>query len=460
MGLALLRTQSDERLVALAREGHERAFEAIVKRYRRPLLSVCRRMVPEARAEDVLQQALLSAWRALRRGDQVHDVRAWLFRIVRNAALSNLRGAGAPELLDTLAAAPNPQEEAERREVVNETLEAVARLPERQRQALLRIAVQGRSQDEVAAELGVSRTAVRQLVHRARVTLRSAASALIPFPLVEWLASAGTGAEPLSLRLGGLAAGAGGAGAGAALLKAGAVAGVAAAVSAPILRERHAPRALPTATPTASATPDKTARPRAIPAAWVAPSPVPYMRDGHVERRGTGGRGWGADAAPRQVGAPRDDHGERPQRAEHDSRRGHHDRRRGDGRGDEASDDRRRGDGRGDEASDDRRRGSPGGDGSRASWRGGSARSDERGSAEHGDGERGDDGERSDGKGSERNAERDHGGGERDATGAGDARGRVASRDDSPRRHDSGERHRGPRGGGRGHGHRGDESRS
>src|SRR3954471_22816357 len=179
MSLVLLRTQSDERLIALARDRHERAFEAIVKRYRRQLLAACRRMVPEARAEDVLQQALVSAWGALRRGDDVHDLRAWLFRIARNTAISALRGPGPPEppaLLGTLVAAPSPQEEAERRAVVRETLEAVAGLPERQREALLRIAVQGHSQDEVAEELGLSRVAVRQLVHRARTSLRATAS--------------------------------------------------------------------------------------------------------------------------------------------------------------------------------------------------------------------------------------------------------------------------------------------
>src|SRR5262245_58205092 len=106
MSLVLLRTQSDERLVALAREGHERAFEAIVRRYRRPLLAACARMVPEARAEDVLQQALVLAWRALARGDEVRDLRSWLYRVVRNAALSSLRRAAAPELLDTLVVAP------------------------------------------------------------------------------------------------------------------------------------------------------------------------------------------------------------------------------------------------------------------------------------------------------------------------------------------------------------------
>src|SRR3954471_25008084 len=125
---ALLRTQSDERLVALARTGHERAFEAIVRRYRRPLLGACRRICTDGAAEDVLQQALLSAWRALRRGDDVQDLPAWLFRIVRNAALSHRRRAGqaAPELLGTLTLAASPEEEAERRAAVQETLETIA----------------------------------------------------------------------------------------------------------------------------------------------------------------------------------------------------------------------------------------------------------------------------------------------------------------------------------------------
>lgn len=72
----LLRSQSDERLVALSRAGHEPAFETIVRRYRRPLLAASRRMVEDGRAEDVLQQALLAAWGALCRGDEVRDLRA------------------------------------------------------------------------------------------------------------------------------------------------------------------------------------------------------------------------------------------------------------------------------------------------------------------------------------------------------------------------------------------------
>ena len=58
---AILRTQSDARLLALVGAGHERAFDAIVERYRKPIMRYCRRFLPEPRAEDAVQQAFLNA---------------------------------------------------------------------------------------------------------------------------------------------------------------------------------------------------------------------------------------------------------------------------------------------------------------------------------------------------------------------------------------------------------------
>jgi RNA polymerase sigma factor (sigma-70 family) len=192
----LLRSQSDERLLELAREGHERAFEAIVDRYRRPLLRACRRVLPEGRAEDAVQQALVAAWTAIAHGYEVRELRPWLFRIAHNTALNQLRVSGYDhdELLDGLRGGPAPEEELERRIVVRATLAGIAGLPERQRQALLRIAVEGRPQEDVAAELGVSEGAVRQLVHRARVQLRAAATAVTPLPIAIWMADLAGGA--------------------------------------------------------------------------------------------------------------------------------------------------------------------------------------------------------------------------------------------------------------------------
>jgi len=198
--LAFLCTQSDARLVALARDGHERAFEAIVERHRRALLSHARRLLPEARAEDALQQALLAAWMALQRGDDVRELRPWLHRVLHNTALNALRVSGYEheDLREALTLTAASQEELERRLVMRRTLAGLAALPDRQRATLLRTAIEGRSQDEVAQALGLSNGALRQLVHRARTSLRAAATALTPLPLATWLATAGTRAEPLA----------------------------------------------------------------------------------------------------------------------------------------------------------------------------------------------------------------------------------------------------------------------
>ena len=241
----LLRTQSDTRLVALASSGHDRAFEAIVERYRRPLLRACRRILPEARAEDALQHALVTAWTALRRGDDVRDLRPWLYRIARNTALNQLREAGSDldELVDTLAAGGDPAEEIERRALVQRTLIAIAALPDRQRDALLRTAIAGEGQDELARDLGISSTAVRQLVHRARVSVRTAATMVVPWPLAAWLAAAGTRGEP---RIAELVATAGAAGGSAWAAKAGTVAVIAgSAVTAPAVIDHPEDREAP-----------------------------------------------------------------------------------------------------------------------------------------------------------------------------------------------------------------------
>src|SRR2546423_12817712 len=78
MSSALLGMQSDTRLLALACDGHERAFEAIVDRYRRPLLRYLHQLLRDDRAEDVLQAAFVSAWTALRAGTAVRGLRPWL----------------------------------------------------------------------------------------------------------------------------------------------------------------------------------------------------------------------------------------------------------------------------------------------------------------------------------------------------------------------------------------------
>lgn len=209
-GNCLLRSQSDERLVDLVRAGNERAFEAIVQRYRGPLLRHCRRMLPEGRAEDALQQTLLRAHSAMHADDRPLHLRPWLFRIATNASLDALRQPGwAHEPLDpNIDGVERPDQAFERREDLRAALAAVERLPARQRDVIVLRELEGRSYEEIAHELGVSGGAVRQLLHRGRVGLRGAATAVTPGWLITRISFV-PGDEPLAARVAELAAGPG-----------------------------------------------------------------------------------------------------------------------------------------------------------------------------------------------------------------------------------------------------------
>src|SRR5438132_12997839 len=113
---ALLRSQSDERLLALVNQGQERAFEVIVERYRKPLERYCYRLLANGQSEDAVQQTFLGAWTALRAGADVRDPRAWLFRIAHNAALNTARQArhGHDELQESLPSTDDVPAELER----------------------------------------------------------------------------------------------------------------------------------------------------------------------------------------------------------------------------------------------------------------------------------------------------------------------------------------------------------
>lgn len=194
VSITLLRTQTDERLIELIAAGHDRAFDAVVDRYRRPLLRYARRFLPEeTRAEDVVQAAFVSAWGALRDGAPVRDLRPWLYRIVHNGALNVMKKPGGDDaqLIEASDLRPGPATEVEQREDVRQALDTIAALPDRQRAALLAVALDGRSHADVGEELGINDTAVRQLVSRARASLRVAATALTPWPVAVWLAGVG-----------------------------------------------------------------------------------------------------------------------------------------------------------------------------------------------------------------------------------------------------------------------------
>jgi len=242
----VLSTQSDERLVDLVRAGSEPAFETIVERYRRALMRYVSRLLPPERAEDVVQQAFVKAYDAMQRDGAELSLKPWLYRIAHNTALNALRDRGLrhDELDERIDGVERPDQALERSQGLRDVLVAVQALPERQRDAILLRELEGRSYAEIALALGVTDGAVRQLLHRARNSLRSAAAALMPMPLLTRLAS-GDSAEPVAARVAEMV-GVGAAGSGALMAKlcatalvTGAVVGGVAAVPDGGREERH-----------------------------------------------------------------------------------------------------------------------------------------------------------------------------------------------------------------------------
>ena len=191
-GASLLRLQSDTRLAELAVAGHVAAFDAIVDRYRTPLLRYCAGIVGPSRAEDAVQQALINAHDALQRTDEVRHLRSWLYRIAHNAALNVLRTVRDDVSLDDelLPSGSGPAEAFETSERFRATVEALRELPERQRAALVLRELEGRSHEEIAEALGVTKGSARQHLMRARVAMRGAVTAITPYPIVVRLADA------------------------------------------------------------------------------------------------------------------------------------------------------------------------------------------------------------------------------------------------------------------------------
>lgn len=177
---------TDTELLAALRGGEPSAFSELCSRHEAALRRSARSILraDPAVVDDVVQEALLRAHRALRRDDRHIDVRPYLFRIMRNCCLDEIARSRTDSVAlhllhpgDEPAATDTPHTLLEGRDRLTTTLADLADLPENQRHALLRREIDGLSHEQVATELGVTTSASRSLVLRARETLTRAAAA-------------------------------------------------------------------------------------------------------------------------------------------------------------------------------------------------------------------------------------------------------------------------------------------
>ena len=174
----------DQRLLlACAQAGDERAFRRLVEPYRHALEVHCYRMLGSAQdAEDLVQETLLRAWRALERFEPRAQFQTWLYRIATNACLDELeRRPRRPEPIDPFPDRPSdettpPTYDPAARYAIREGMElallrAIQELPGRQRAVLIFRDVLGWTAPEVAELLESTVASVNSALQRARATI-------------------------------------------------------------------------------------------------------------------------------------------------------------------------------------------------------------------------------------------------------------------------------------------------
>ncbi len=185
---------SDAELVSLAAAGNDLAFAQIMRRYNRLLFRTARSILKnDDDTQDALQEAYLSAWRALAGFRADARLSTWLVRIVANEALGRLRRKGAQVMplnavinADTDGETPemqmpaNPHDQPEplvMRAQVRQQIEArIDTLPDAFRTVFMLRGVEELSVEEVAQVLGIPEATVRSRFFRARGILREGLS--------------------------------------------------------------------------------------------------------------------------------------------------------------------------------------------------------------------------------------------------------------------------------------------
>jgi RNA polymerase sigma-70 factor, ECF subfamily len=168
---------TDADLVSRAQAGRLDAFEELVRRHRLGAYRVALRMLgDESEAEDATQDAFVQAWRNLDRFRADAAFSTWMYRIVTNRCLNMLRARRRTEPLpeDREAPASRPDRIAEGRWQVEQLQRAIGRLTPEQRAPLVLRELQGCSYEEIAEVLGLSISAVKSRLHRARLELLAA----------------------------------------------------------------------------------------------------------------------------------------------------------------------------------------------------------------------------------------------------------------------------------------------
>jgi RNA polymerase sigma-70 factor, ECF subfamily len=173
---------TDEAIARRVLAGERDLYEILIRRHNQRLYRIARSILrDEIEAEDVMQDAYLSAYAHLDQFEGRASFKTWISRIAMNEALAHLRRSGRfVEWDETMnedrahgsTSPETPEDELSRRELSGILNEAIDSIPVRYRLVFVLRQIEGMSTEEVAQIAGISSDNVKARFHRAKIALR------------------------------------------------------------------------------------------------------------------------------------------------------------------------------------------------------------------------------------------------------------------------------------------------
>jgi len=163
---------------ARIRDSDPAALEAFFRAVHAPLVRYAARFVPDAGAEDIVQDAFVRIWNGRERIDPSQSLKAFAYRTVRNLCLNRIRDGKTRETLLAeryevpIHSTPSPDHDLDQSDLAVRLKEWIEALPDRQREALELSRFEGLSHEEVAEAMGVSPRTVNNHLVKALRTIR------------------------------------------------------------------------------------------------------------------------------------------------------------------------------------------------------------------------------------------------------------------------------------------------
>jgi RNA polymerase sigma-70 factor, ECF subfamily len=167
--------RNDTALFLAASRGDQGAFEMLYRRYYQEMTRYFWYKIRNRdRAEELAQDTFLKLYRYREGYEPAARFRTWLYRIAKGLLLNELRARSRDKsvLVEKEASTVTDMEKVTiRRQAVQQVMDDIDRLPDRQREAIVLVRFQGMNYQEASEAMRVSERALKSLLNRARTAL-------------------------------------------------------------------------------------------------------------------------------------------------------------------------------------------------------------------------------------------------------------------------------------------------